>query len=895
MPDVVAPYPPAPAQVPPDLATPTAGYRLRVIVVLISLFLFAALYLGLIFGAGYFCYWALTPEHIVGPTTHARTQIRNASLTEGNLINKYNDALKQWQDRQIDQQRFLDILEREILPPWRATRQHLMQMKGVPAEEQQIVEMYAKSFQLQEEGWELMARAIRTNNQDLGVQARMKARESEQAARQFGAAAQAYYQRFTPRSNGTSFWIIVGGILCGLLSLFLVKGFFKWRPADKTKRLEVTEKEQPVLFAFIRRLCQETRAPLPHRVFVVHEVNAAVFYHESLLSLFLPARKNLLIGLGLVNQVNLSEFKAVLAHEFGHFSQSSMKVGGYVYMANRVIVDVVFGRDWLDNLVTGLCGTDFRIAIFAWIFVGVLWVLRTTLQGLFRAINFANSALLRQMEFNADLVAVSVTGSDALIYGLCRLDFAGESLGQAWQDLVAAADHGLYSRDLFYHQTRAAEYLRAFRNNPRLGEPPVLPADPYEQVRVFQPDDTSVPKMWATHPSNYEREVNAKRRYIRSPIDERSPWILFQGAEEVRERITQGVYEVAGFKLNGDMPHTQLQPADVVQAFIDTEHAETTYHARYQGVYDHRFLTPGNLNELVHRVPPEFADPVRLAEIHAKLYGESLHTHMEAHRTRQEEFRRLSPLAQGAVKLTGRDFEFRGARYQAADVKRLLDQVKGEMDQDFEWMGGLDREVFLVYHEMARQLDPSCRAELEERYRFHLSLQVIVDNLSAAENNVRVGLSVIAGCPQLDEAQFHGTVATLQGAYDTLYQRLADAGHLRLPVLKNIIAGESLQTLLMTRALLPRLSGDPNCLAGDWVSRFLQQLGDVLIRGRRFHFKSLGGILALQESIAAQWSTCSRSAAGDGIVAGTPATSVSTHIQVDGVRDSACTFSSDSS
>ena len=41
-------------------------------------------------------------------------------------------------------------------------------------------------------------------------------------------------------------------------------------------RVEVTEAEQPYLFAFIRQLCQDTGAPFPHRVFLSPDVNAAV-------------------------------------------------------------------------------------------------------------------------------------------------------------------------------------------------------------------------------------------------------------------------------------------------------------------------------------------------------------------------------------------------------------------------------------------------------------------------------------------------------------------------------------------------------------------------------------------------------------------------------------------
>jgi len=136
--------------------------------------------------------------------------------------------------------------------------------------------------------------------------------------------------RYTPppktETSGGGWWLIVG-ITSGVFCLFLVKGLFKWQRSGPELRVEITEKDQPVLFAFIRRLCQDTRAPFPHRVFLTPDVNAAVFYNRSFLSLILPTPKNLLIGLGLINRLNLSEFKAVLAHEFGHFSQNSMKLG----------------------------------------------------------------------------------------------------------------------------------------------------------------------------------------------------------------------------------------------------------------------------------------------------------------------------------------------------------------------------------------------------------------------------------------------------------------------------------------------------------------------------------------------------------------------------------------
>ena len=119
--------------------------------------------------------------------------------------------------------------------------------------------------------------------------------------------------------------------------------------------------------------------------------------------------------MGLVNVLNLSEFKAVLAHEFGHFAQSTMMVGRWVYIAQQIISHMVSVRDWLDGIVNFISRIDLRIAWVGWILKIVLWSLRSLMEVLFRIVIIAERALSREMEFNADLVAVSVTGSDELV------------------------------------------------------------------------------------------------------------------------------------------------------------------------------------------------------------------------------------------------------------------------------------------------------------------------------------------------------------------------------------------------------------------------------------------------------------------------------------------------
>lgn len=644
--------------------------------------------------------------------------------------------------------------------------------------------------------------------------------------------------------------LIPGGLFSGLLCLFMVKGLFKRGSRNTSIKIEVTEDEQPELFAFIRKVCRDTRAPVPHRVYLYPEVTAAVMFDESLLNLVLPSRKNLIIGLGLVNRLNLAEFKAVLAHEFGHFSQNSMRLGSYVYTANRVIGDVVYARDWLDDLVSAATRIDIRISVFVWVFQGGLWVVRKGLHFLFRAINFANVSLSRQMEYNADLVAVSVTGSDPLVFALARLDFAADTLGQAWGDLMAAADHGRYSRDVYYHQTKAAEFLKAKRGDPTLGEVPELPADPDETVQVFKPEDTRVPAMWATHPANPEREANAKARYFRGPSDERSAWLLFRDEADVRERMSWAAYR----HNRKEKLAAELEPAEDVQAFIDAEHAETTYPPQYHGLYENRYVKPGELSELLARNTwSEFDDADRLAEAHAALSGETLRDRMAEHRKRQEEANRLTGLSRGFVALAGKDFEHRGRRYGLTDAKRLLTQVEEEINQDFAWMHLHDRSAFRVHYAMARQLGMAPAAELEARYRFHFAVQTIHQTLVGWSNHVQETLAALQGARQVPQEQFQNALAVLRECRKALNEQLGAADDLRVPALTNMTEGSPLGPYLFGGQIIKNLPAGATSMDGKWINDLMTQVTEVIEKAARILFKSLGAVLILQDRVAAEW------------------------------------------
>ena len=54
-------------------------------------------------------------------------------------------------------------------------------------------------------------------------------------------------------------------------------------------------------------------------------------------SIFFSTRKNLMVGIGLLHGMNKDELKAILSHEFGHFSKQTMKVGSITYRLLLII------------------------------------------------------------------------------------------------------------------------------------------------------------------------------------------------------------------------------------------------------------------------------------------------------------------------------------------------------------------------------------------------------------------------------------------------------------------------------------------------------------------------------------------------------------------------------
>ncbi len=238
-----------------------------------------------------------------------------------------------------------------------------------------------------------------------------------------------------------------------MVLIFLVKFLFRKVHVDRSHLTEIKKKDQPELFAFIKKLTDEVGAPFPKRIYLSADVNASVFYDSGFWSMFLPIRKNLHIGLGLVNAVNLSEFKAVLAHEFGHFSQRSMKLGSYVYNVNQVIYNMLYDNAGYGQALQSWGNISGYFAIFANLTVGIVEGIQGILKKMYGYINKNYMSLSQQMEFHADAVAASVAGGNQLITALRRLNVAANCHQKLLETYGAWMNENLKAENMYPSHT----------------------------------------------------------------------------------------------------------------------------------------------------------------------------------------------------------------------------------------------------------------------------------------------------------------------------------------------------------------------------------------------------------------------------------------------------------
>ena len=249
--------------------------------------------------------------------------------------------------------------------------------------------------------------------------------------------------------------VYLGPLLVGIiLVLFMIKPLFAKRPRH-SEPTALSRAEEPLLFAFVERLCDVVGAPKPSRIQVDTRVNASASFRSGIVG-FLRKDLVLTIGLPLAAGLTIRQLAGVIAHEFGHFAQGTgMRLTFIVRSINGWFARVVYERDAWDEWLRRAShdGGHFAITLLLLLSRFFVWLTRRVLWVLMNIGHAVSSFMLRQMEFDADRYETRLAGSDEFAETSRRIRMlsvasqaAFNDLGAAWQERRLGDDLALLIR-----------------------------------------------------------------------------------------------------------------------------------------------------------------------------------------------------------------------------------------------------------------------------------------------------------------------------------------------------------------------------------------------------------------------------------------------------------------
>ena len=513
-------------------------------------------------------------------------------------------------------------------------------------------------------------------------------------------------------------WAVLFGLgLAGIglmVVFFIVKFLFARKKEDNTNRIEITEPDYPDFFAFIRAVSQETHTAFPAHIYLSSEVNAFVFYNSGFWSMIFPVRKNLVVGLGLINMTNISEFKSVIAHEFGHFSQKSMRAGSYVYHANKVLYNMLYENTGYIALLQRWANIHRIFSLCAEITVkivqGIQWLLRQAYQ----IVNRQYLSLSRQMEFHADAMSAKVAGGNNAIHSLRRIEFADACYNAVIEKYNQWLPEHFKGENLYRHQLITAKFIAADYDLPlsAQGLPLMHGADKhYRNYRRVKVGD-----QWASHPSREQREAALNALNITGDVVEESAWCLFPDETYLQQTFTQQLYQHVKFR------QPEVLVADELFAAKYTDSTTSyAYPAGCEGYYDGRQITAFDVAATA-RLTRDITDISSFFKD-----NETLHPGLEAMKVDIDLLTQIIDKENGV-----RTFDFEGTRYKRRSAAGIKTGLVGEMEALQGLIARNDEAVFHYYQQLAT---PQAALQLAKHYSEYFQFQKIVtDNLNFCRN-----------------------------------------------------------------------------------------------------------------------------------------------------------------
>lgn len=481
-----------------------------------------------------------------------------------------------------------------------------------------------------------------------------------------------------------------------LLLMFLFKFIFKSHKADRSHLLEITRSDEPELFKLIDDIVEEVDTTFPKKVYLSSDVNASVFYDSNFWSMFFPIRKNLQIGLGLVNCVSEEELKSILAHEFGHFSQKTMKVGSYVYNVNQVIFNLLFDNEGYDSLIQRWANVSGYFAIFAVLASNIIEGIKWILVKMYGVVNKSYMGLSREMEFHADEIAANVTGYEPLKNALLRLEFADFSYNSVLSFYETKVSKSIRSENLFKEHSFVMNHLANKNEIPIKNNLPQVTIDEFNK---FDKSKLVIKDQWASHPSTEERIKRLELLDVPPPNTEYNPAnTIFKNIEEIQKKLTERKFKEVIYK-----EKVQILPFDHFQKDFQKEQTENSFSKIYNGYYNSKNIIPFELDDINTE-----AEGIVFDDLFSKQKNDLIYMAIAI----ENDLEILKQISEKNIQV--KTFDYDGKKYKRNESKKVISTLEKELEKLNEQIKQNDIEVFKYF----KAIEKDSKTDLlEEKYK----------------------------------------------------------------------------------------------------------------------------------------------------------------------------------
>lgn len=492
---------------------------------------------------------------------------------------------------------------------------------------------------------------------------------------------------------------------------FLIKFIFIKNGYSTRHLIEVDRRNQPELFAIIDEIVAETAVKMPGKVFLSPDVNASVSYNSLFWSMFLPVKKNLTIGVGLINSTTVGELKAVLAHEFGHFSQKSMKIGGYVNQAEKIIFDTVYNnREYEQTIKNGSGYWAFQLS--GMISVGFISVFQYILKFFSDFIFKNNASLRREMEFHADAVATYVTNPKEQISSLLRLDISNAAFNSAF--LFYTESNGKYlPENLFENQSALLKLFSERNNHPYENSLPIIEEADFTR---YNRTKIEIEDPWASHPETHKRiEMIRSNKTKNRPENNELAKTVIRGYDDIGKILTNKFLTLNSVKNIGEAISNNERFIELYSEKYPLQKASLYFNSYYE--YHNPVVEKIDEQLLLNSQPSTYET----------LFGDEMLSLIHEKNAAESDLLTLHQIA--AHPKAVKTFKYKGTLYQSKNAGNLIPVLTKELDSLRDRLKENDRQIFSYYYAIA---DDAEKEILKKKYQTFASLNHEYDTFENA-------------------------------------------------------------------------------------------------------------------------------------------------------------------